>query len=180
MVEYKIGMVSDTHTEPTPKVLLDALRDCNLIVYLGDCGKDDLNTLSTIAPIVIVGGNSDYDNLAAYPKYALLRIFNWRILATHIIFGGDYRCVREEEIPLELFEEFVTIFFPSCEVVLFGHTHGRFLKRGKRMLFVNSGAIYKPCDKPSVAKLFITPNNIDVKFYLDETYNGPILERKIP
>jgi len=174
--EYIIGVISDTHGAKIPECLLKEFVDCDLIIHLGDIGKGVLNGLSRLAPVMVVGGNAGWDTLAIFPKTIFLQIFKWRIFATHILIGGMHFC-NEENVPIPKLEEYVTIIYPSCNIVLFGHTHGRLLKRGKRMLFVNSGAIYKPCDKPSIAKLFITPNDVNVRFYLDKEYKGPLLNR---
>ncbi len=55
--------------------------------------------------------------------------------------------------------------FPDTDLVIFGHSHHRIVRRVGRTLFLNPGAVFPaPDETPSVAVLTITAATIDVRF----------------
>lgn len=174
--QYIIGVISDTHGEKIPEVLLNEFNECDLIIHAGDIGKiATIEELSQIAPVIAVAGNSEGDVRARLPKIVVLQFFNWRFVVTHVILSGAKK-TYEKQLKSNILDEYITILFPSCDVVIFGHTHQPLVKKTRERLYINSGAICKPRKKPSIAKLFVTRKNIKVKFYKDKKYTGPICD----
>lgn len=64
-VEYKIGVISDTHKLLRQEVI-NYLQDVQLILHLGDIGsKTILDKLSEIAPVIAIKGNIDKEEWAS-------------------------------------------------------------------------------------------------------------------
>ncbi|HYQ48237.1 MAG TPA: metallophosphoesterase family protein [Thermodesulfovibrionales bacterium] len=62
---HHIGIISDTHGLVRPEAMI-ALAGSDIIIHAGDIGSPDvLRTLSAIAPVVAVRGNTDRDRWAA-------------------------------------------------------------------------------------------------------------------
>ena len=56
----KIGVVSDTHSHPIPRQVLDDLKRTDLIIHAGDfCSPADLKTFKKIREVRAVFGNMD-------------------------------------------------------------------------------------------------------------------------
>ena len=95
-----IGIISDTHGILDPRAYA-ALADCDLIIHAGDiCGPEILRELETLAPVIAVRGNCDFDEygpdvglcakpvidgvrflIAHFPEDVQLRGFSARVMA---------------------------------------------------------------------------------------------------
>lgn len=114
----KVLVVSDTHAprrwEGVPESLLDPLRRCDLILHAGDvCAPFVLDELSAFAPVHVVLGNNDGDDVAAWgaPLEKELVLEGVRVAMIHIAGpkqGRGRRMARQ---------------FPAADIVVFGHSH---------------------------------------------------------
>jgi putative phosphoesterase len=60
-VEYRIGVISDTHGLLRPEAIA-AFQGVSLIIHAGDIGTPEvLRQLHAVAPVVAVRGNNDHD-----------------------------------------------------------------------------------------------------------------------
>jgi len=131
----QIGVISDTHGLMRPEAL-DALRGVDQIIHAGDVGTGDiLNQLERIAPVIVVRGNVDVEEL---PLTAKVELGERKIFVVHI---------RED-----------LQFDPKVagySAVIFGHTHKPLIEEREGVLYLNPGSAGpRRFDlKPSVALL---------------------------
>jgi putative phosphoesterase len=184
-----IGVLADTHiphrlaTLPTqvPKVFAEA--GVSLILHAGDVDEPGaLDPLAGIAPTIAVRGNlhlaSRSRSSPHLPYAVVLDVLGQRIVLTH---GhgrphqwlwdkrrGFIRCAPSAETRDAFNAELLRRNqrrFPTADVLIFGHSHRRLLRRVGRTLFLNPGAIaHAPDESPSVAILTITPGGASVEF----------------
>ena len=115
---------------------LDALRGVDRIIHAGDVGTGDiLEQLARIAPVVVVRGNVDVEEL---PLTASVELGGRKIFVIH---------VREE-----------VLFDPKAagySAVIFGHTHKPLIEERAGVLYLNPGSAGpRRFDfRPSVARL---------------------------
>ena len=61
----QIGVIADTHSKMRPEAL-DVLKGSDLILHVGDVGRDEvLEALEAIAPVIAIRGNIDKTGRAA-------------------------------------------------------------------------------------------------------------------
>lgn len=162
----RIGLVSDTHSAKSdgsdlPQAVLDALRDAELIVHLGDMGATgSLDRFATIAPVIATRGQHAVGSdprIAAEVrvieagKVSIGALFDLPTLAPEIAivegrkleFGGK---------PLGPILE--RLFGRAVDVVAFGGTHLSLVVEHEGVLFVNPGSPNLPAeDKGTIAML---------------------------
>ncbi len=132
-----IGVISDTHGLMRPEAL-QALRGVERIIHAGDVGTGDvLEQLERIAPVTVVRGNVDKDEL---PLTASVDFGGRKLFVIHI---------REE-----------LRFDPKTAgyaALIFGHTHRALVEERNGVLFLNPGSAGpRRFDlMPSVARLTI-------------------------
>ena len=114
----KVLVLSDTHSprrwKGVPEFLLGPLRQCDVILHAGDvCEVGVLEDLSAFAPVHVVLGNNDGDDIAAWgaPLELELELEGVRVGMVHIAGskqGRGRRMARQ---------------FRDADIVVFGHSH---------------------------------------------------------
>jgi putative phosphoesterase len=99
----KIALLSDTHNVLREEVQSN-IEDCDYILHAGDVNNQEvLNALQSIAPTVIVRGNTDI-HLEHLPTNATITIEGITIYITH----------KKIDIPQKL---------ENIQIVMYGHSH---------------------------------------------------------
>lgn len=99
----KIALLSDTHNVLREEVLSN-IEDCDYILHAGDVNNQEvLKALQSIAPTVIVRGNTD-THLEHLPINATITIEGITIYMTH----------KKADIPKKL---------EDIQIVMYGHSH---------------------------------------------------------
>lgn len=154
-----IGVISDTHirtgsTRAIPSRVFEAFENVDLILHGGDVIEQSvLDTLSTLAPVVVVRGNNDFGDLRDLP-------ISLRVEVESVVIGlvhGDIPAFRRRVKPLEnapgnrqtaanAISHFE--FDGDIDCIVFGHSHRPLILEheidGRRVLLVNPGS---PTDK---------------------------------
>jgi putative phosphoesterase len=130
-----IAALSDTHlprgARRLPEACLEALRRADLILHGGDFSAvsvlEDLRALGP--PVLAVHGNADEPALRALlPDSLVVEAEDVRIGMVHVpgpAAGREERLLRR---------------FPSCDAVLFGHTHLPVVERYRDVWLLNPGS----------------------------------------
>lgn len=131
----KIGIISDTHiptgAEEIPKIVLDEFSNVDEILHAGDfVSIEVLNILRDIAPTTGVRGNMDLFDVNL-PAYGELKIRDLKIGLIHN--AGSYR-----ENPVK--NPLNTAKSKGVDVLVYGHTHARFMKKIDDVLLLNPGS----------------------------------------
>ncbi|MCY1438871.1 phosphodiesterase [compost metagenome] len=120
----KVGVISDTHGLLRPEALV-ALQGCEQIIHAGDIGSQKiLEQLESIAPLYVVRGNNDQEELWAQKLPDLLRfdLNGWQTLLVHDI----------ADVPMEL--------HPDVKLVITGHSHKPNLEWREDRFYLNPGS----------------------------------------
>ena len=149
-----IGVISDTHGR-LPRRAYDALADCNRIIHAGDiCDPSIIRELETLAPVVAVLGNNDFDEYGAHVgRYAHPVIDGVKFLVAH--YPRDVRISSFGTGALAAGD-------PIPDVCIHGHTHVPRLEYGKEVrpaqYLVCPGSVTFPRGgfPPSVAKIVVS------------------------
>lgn len=120
----RIGVISDTHGLLRPEALA-ALRGSELIIHGGDVGgKEILDALSEIAPVLAVRGNTDRDAWSAsLPETAVVEAHQALIYVVHDVHAIDLN--------------------PSAagfRMVVSGHSHKASRSEKDGVLYLNPGS----------------------------------------
>ncbi len=128
----KIIVLSDTHSQPLPKVLLEDLRGADLIVHAGDfCELDVYRQLKGMKDICAVYGNMDGLELRdILPKHVVIECAGVKIGVAH----GDG---ASEGVIARLQAVFKG---QGVGVVIFGHSHEPRQEMIGGVLFLNPGS----------------------------------------
>ena len=119
-----MGLISDTHGLLRPEAL-HYLQGCQLIVHAGDIGgRDILNALSAIAPVIAVRGNNDTE-----PDMQSLRETEFARIGEGLLQVVHARADLHQDPPTE-----------GVRVVVTGHSHKPLLEHDGGILFVNPGS----------------------------------------
>jgi putative phosphoesterase len=148
-----VGLISDTHGYFDPG-LPQVFAGVDHILHAGDIGGQSIiDELSAIAPVTAVLGNNDYD--PAYRDTELIELNGCRILVHHIV---------DRPHPDRTFLK--RIISAQAQVVVFGHTHTRYLDREGEVLWINPGYYGKPRPQVlrSVALLELKSTGPEVRF----------------
>jgi putative phosphoesterase len=120
----RVGVISDTHGLLRSEVV-DAMEGVDLIVHAGDIGRDMiLDDLKSIAPVVAVRGNMDYDAWA----YRLPASDTYQ-LCDHLIY------VIHDLSRIDL-----DPYAAGVSVVISGHSHKPSVKTRNGVLYLNPGS----------------------------------------
>ena len=147
----RVGLISDTHGS-LPTAVHAALRGVDTILHAGDvCDLDVLAELETIAPVVAVRGNCDFDATARLPHIANVKIGGVRFLVIH----SQRDLTRENARVLA-----------GVQVIVTGHTHVPTIDRIHGVLYVNPGSTQRrhgeedaPAPPPSVGIVTIADDD---------------------
>ena len=129
----KVGVISDTHIphfKKLPEAIWEHFAGVELIVHAGDLSiLSVLNELETIAPVVAVQGNIEYEEvMLKLPIKREVVVGHCRVGIVHIL--GDshnrVRVARQE--------------FPEARVVVFGHSHVPYNEEHEGQLLFNPGS----------------------------------------
>ena len=131
----RIAVVSDTHRLSNHiKLAKKLIKNADVLIHLGDV-TDDLDELTDgfNGEVYAVRGNCDFSR--KYPKEQLLVLGGKKIFITH----GDTYGVK-----YGLTEIFFKAKEINADIVLFGHTHQRFIAEEEGILFMNPGSVSLP------------------------------------
>lgn len=118
---HKIGVLSDTHGLLRLEVL-EALKDCDVILHGGDINKKKiLDELEKIAPVHAVRGNNDKEWAEYLPHNLELDLFGIRIFMVH----------NKKMIPDDL---------KNADIVIYGHSHKYEEKNMDGIFYLNPGS----------------------------------------
>ncbi len=189
MHSVRLGILADTHIPhrlaalPARVPEIFAAADVSAILHAGDVDEPGaLDSLAIIAPVIAVRGNlhlASRSRSSPHLPYAVfLDVMGQRIILTH---GhgrphqwlwdkrqGFIRRAPSADTRDAFNEELITRNqrrFPNADVLIFGHSHRRLLRRVGQTLFLNPGAIAHARDEsPSVAILTISADAVGVEF----------------
>lgn len=131
----KIAVVSDTHRFLRYiKIAKELIKNADVLIHLGDV-TDDLDELTDgfNGEVYAVRGNCDFSK--EYPKEQLLVLGGKKIFITH----GDTYGVK-----YGMTEIYFKAKEINADIVLFGHTHQRFITEESGVLFMNPGSVSLP------------------------------------
>jgi uncharacterized protein len=173
---FVIGVLGDSHVShrlrELPPQTLERLRGCDLLLHAGDISHPRvLRTLESIAPVVAVGGNSDFF-WPPLPLQRRLLIQGCSILLTHS-HGGLLGYAFERLVYLTrgyTFEFHLQRVRRSCrqaDIVVFGHTHQPHCAVWENQLLFNPGSlapVYRPPGSgPKVGRLVLSPRRVQAE-----------------
>jgi putative phosphoesterase len=163
----RIGLVADTHSAKSdgsdlPQAVLDALRDAELIVHLGDMGATgSLDRFATIAPVIATRGGhavgsdpriASEARIIEAGKISIGALFDLCALAPEVTIVG--RKLELGGAPLAPILQ--RIFGRAVDVVAFAATHLSLVAEHEGVLFVNPGSPNLPAeDKGTIAMLLL-------------------------
>ena len=132
-MQHRIGVISDTHIpqfSKLPNAIWELFAGVEQIIHAGDLSIFSVvDELETIAPVVAVQGNVEYDEvILALPIKREITVGHCRIGIVHIL--GDAtsraRVARQE--------------FPNARVVVYGHSHIPYNQEHDGQLLFNPGS----------------------------------------
>ena len=132
----KIGIISDTHGQLLPEVIL-ALEGCGTILHAGDVGsREVLERLEKLAPVYAVRGNCDGAWAKNIPAAIDKEICGLRVFMTH----------RKTDLPKDLGDH---------DLVVIGHSHRYEQFYIGRTLILNPGSCAPKRFSPRVTMAII-------------------------
>ncbi|MCK8815841.1 metallophosphoesterase [Natroniella sulfidigena] len=153
----KIAVFSDSHGQGWRiNEVLSKLAEIDCLVFVGDKFADlkdvDLDELGVVA----VRGNHTFN--PDLPREKLVEIAGQKIFVTH---GDNYSIKRGLNSIYYRAQEL------EADIVIFGHTHSRFIKEEEGILFFNPGSISLPRDgaAPAYGIIEISDGNITAEHY---------------
>lgn len=157
-----VGVISDTHVPARargiPSKVFEVFKGVDLIIHAGDIVElDVLKDLESMAPVVAVHGNMDFDEVRTeLPEMDSIEVLGKRIGIVHDagIFGTEkMKRIAEEN---------------GFDILVFGHTHAQFFMEEDGKTFVNPGSATNPIPpflvKASVALLRISKEGVEPIF----------------
>ncbi|MCR4338198.1 MAG: metallophosphatase family protein [Candidatus Omnitrophica bacterium] len=135
----KIGIVSDTHSRPLPKQMIEDFKNVDMIIHAGDfCALEDYQRFAKMTKsLKAVYGNMD--ELKLCKKLPQKEIFECQKVRIGIFHGMGVAPSVLEKVQSEFAHDRVN-------VVVFGHSHQAYNKSIKNVLYFNPGS---PNDKVS-------------------------------
>ncbi|MFZ5946185.1 MAG: metallophosphoesterase family protein [Bacillota bacterium] len=144
-----IGVISDTHGLLRPEVI-NQLKESNLILHIGDIGKENVLTdLRRIAPVIAVRGNCDKGEWAEkLPLTQAVDVENQRFYLIHDI------------MQIQMDGE-----AKGANIVIFGHSHMPSMEYKENVHYLNPGSCGPRRFKlpVSMAVITIEEKRIDLK-----------------
>lgn len=149
-----IGLVSDTHGK-LPAEVLTIFAGVTRILHAGDVGRlAILEDLEVVAPVTAVWGNTDgFDVRARIRETEQIDVAGKRIVMLH---GHQVGSPSPRTLAPAV---------PTCDVVVFGHSHRPLVEHFAGRLFVNPGSAGAPrfgvgaC----VAMLHVTQDGVEAE-----------------
>jgi len=147
----KIALISDTHIpqhlRQLPNDLLTQIEGVDAILHAGDISSNHvLTTLSAIAPVTAVAGNSDPPEVAhTLPDREVIQLSGRSIGLKHghqpHELQSQYFDSSYDSPQMELFYQLMAAQLPEAEIIVFGHFHRAVVKQWNDITFINPGAI---------------------------------------
>lgn len=131
----KLLVISDTHHNIENAVVLINRHKPDYVLHLGDM-CEDCERLQDIFPnllIISVIGNNNYKS--SYPEYPLERVFELGGQKIFMCHGHKYH------VKLGIFSLVLRAKELQADIVLFGHTHSKFIDTEEDMLIMNPGSV---------------------------------------
>ena len=130
---HTIGVISDTHIphfKKLPEAIWEHFAEVELIIHAGDLSVlSVIAELETIAPVVAVQGNVEYEELVRkLPIKCEIVIGNCRIGIVHILGDASNRVLLAHQE------------FPTARCVVFGHSHIPYNQEHEGQLLFNPGS----------------------------------------
>jgi putative phosphoesterase len=152
---YQIGVISDTH-DTMREDALDALRGSDLIIHAGDIGgREILENLETIAPVVAVRGNMDSEPWTDdLPRTEVVEIGDVSIYILHDLLSMNLKPKAA-----------------GVDLVISGHTHVPKVREVEGILFLNPGSAgdNRHGKPPSLAKVEVSGAALKAEILLLKT-----------
>ncbi len=129
-----VAVIADTHmprgSRALPPECLSRLRSAELILHVGDVvAAAVLEELREVAPVEAVAGNMDDATLqATLPERRVLVVAGVSIGMVHVPGPRTGRAQRLRQA------------FPSCQIVVYGHTHVPEVDRSGDVWILNPGS----------------------------------------
>ncbi|MEI7998419.1 MAG: metallophosphoesterase family protein [Candidatus Omnitrophota bacterium] len=128
----KIAVISDTHSLPLPKKLLDALTQVDLIIHAGDvCDPDTFKILKRIKELKAVQGNMC--DVQLKNKLPLKESFE----CEGVLIGVYHGHGPSQDALINAKEQFKD---EPVDLIIFGHSHMAFKKEIDGIMFFNPGS----------------------------------------
>ena len=147
----KIALVSDTHIPKSlkrlPDELLTQIEGVDAILHAGDIASNHvLNTLSAIAPVTAVAGNSDPPEVTrTLSNQEVIQLDGRTVGLKH---GHQPHGVQSHYIgqpydspEMEVFFQLMASQLPTAEIIVFGHFHRSVVRQWNDITFINPGAV---------------------------------------
>ena len=136
-----IGVISDTHSNPIPKQVLEAFKKVDFIIHAGDfCDEETLKVLKGVKEVKGVWGNMDPAKIRKiFPAKQLIPCGKFNIGLYH----GEGPGLKILERVKQEFKN------DKVDAVVFGHSHHPFNEKIDGVLYFNPGSpndtISAPC-----------------------------------
>ena len=139
MNDIRVGLVSDSHGHFAALEKMTAtVPAVDAWIHCGDyCEDADDLAVYTDRPVYVVRGNNDYLAPASVPEYGVVSFGDVPIVAVH---GHQWYGAERMKGLLALGEE------KKALLVVFGHTHRRFMTEQHGITLVNPGSVALPRD----------------------------------
>ena len=124
----KIVAISDSHGNKSGVEKLFEQNKFDYLFFLGD-GIKDLGDYIYLSNVYAVSGNCDF--LSNYPNERIFTLNGIKFLITH----GNKYSVKQT---LNYLKE--KAMQEEVDIVLFGHTHNKFIEKFNNILFINPGS----------------------------------------
>lgn len=162
----RIGLIADTHIPrdiiALPAHVAEAFKGVDLILHAGDIYTTEvLDSLETIAPVLAVEGNGDWQfpEDARFSENHTIAVNGLHLGVTHAI---HYPGARPDDFPRMLEAR----FGKPMDIVVFGDTHVELVEDYQGVLLVNPGSPAIPSGRfelGTVALLEITGNKAEAR-----------------
>jgi len=131
----KLGVISDTHGFFHPRIP-EAFAGVEKIIHAGDLGgKHVFQKLSAIAPVTLVRGNHEPDEIpGSLPDPSSILLADKKVLLTHRLITMTWEYFKDALSHLDPLP-----FFPGFDLVIFGHSHFPVWDKVQEMYFLNPG-----------------------------------------
>ena len=128
----RLGILSDTHSKPLPKQLVQDFQNVDLIVHAGDfCEVDDYEVVKKIKDIKAVYGNMD--SMELRKRLPRKQVFSCGKFSIGVFHGEGPAQAVFDRVRSEFAKE-------KADVVIFGHSHQPLNEKIDGVLYFNPGS----------------------------------------